>query len=55
MRVGASEVHPTRPTLQENAMQYIRNLIHDLRMAWNEFRYIRTHLRAGGNPDERSF
>ena len=36
-------------------MQYIRNLIHDLRMAWNEFRYIRRHLRAGGNPDERSF
>jgi hypothetical protein len=36
-------------------MQYIRELIHDIRMAFAEFVYIRTHLRRGGNPDERSF
>ena len=36
-------------------MQYIRDLIHDIRMAFAEFRYIRTHLRQGGNPDERLF
>ena len=36
-------------------MQYIRDLIHAIRMAWNEFVYIRTHLRRGGNPDERAF
>ena len=38
--------------LVEVAMQYIRDLIHDLRAAWAEFRYIRRHLRRGGNPDE---
>ena len=36
-------------------MTYIRHLIHDIRMAWENFRYIRTHLRAGGNPDEAPF
>ncbi len=36
-------------------MTYIRNLIHDLCAAWAEFRYIRKHLRRGGNPDELSF
>ena len=33
-------------------MTYIRNLIHDLCAAWEHFRYIRKHLRRGGNPDE---
>ncbi len=36
-------------------MTYIRNLLHDIRAAWLEFRYIRDHLRQGGNPDERNF
>jgi hypothetical protein len=35
--------------------QYIRNLIHDMRYAWQSFRYVRQHLRRGGNPDESSF
>jgi len=34
---------------------YIKNLIHDIRMAWESFRYTRLHLRRGGNPDEVSF
>lgn len=33
-------------------MTYIRNLLHDLLSAWEHFRYIRRHLRRGGNPDE---
>ena len=36
-------------------MKYIKDLIHDIAMAWEHFRYIRQHLRRGGNPDERSF
>ncbi len=36
-------------------MTYIRNLIHDIRMAYAEFVFIRRHLRRGGNPDERAF
>jgi len=36
-------------------MQYIRELIHDMRYAWQSFRYVRQHLRRGGNPDESSF
>jgi len=36
-------------------MKYLQNLIHDIYAAWLEFRYIRDHLRAGGNPDERPF
>ena len=33
-------------------MQYIRDLIHDMGSAWEHFRYMRQHLRQGGNPDE---
>jgi hypothetical protein len=36
-------------------MTYIRNLIHDLRIAWDQFRYIRRHLRRGGCPDDMPF
>jgi hypothetical protein len=36
-------------------MNYIRELIHDIRKAWSDFRYIRNHLRRGGNPDIRPF
>ena len=36
-------------------MNYIRELIHDIRMAWESFRYVRNHLRHGGNPDQASF
>ena len=36
-------------------MTYLRDLIHDIRLAWREFRYIRCHLRRGGNPDESPF
>jgi hypothetical protein len=37
---------------QEDNMTYLRDLWHDIRMAWSAFRYVRTHLRRGGNPDE---
>lgn len=33
-------------------MRYLSELLHDLRIAWAHFRYIRQHLRRGGNPDE---
>ena len=33
-------------------MKYIRDLMHDLRSAWSHYRYLRKHLRCGGNPDE---
>lgn len=37
-------------------MTYLRNLLHDILLvasiARREWRYIRTHLRRGGNPDE---
>lgn len=36
-------------------MTYLRDLIHDIRLAWAEFRRIRRHLRHGGNPDESPF
>jgi hypothetical protein len=36
-------------------MTYITHLIHDIRMAWEHFRWIRCHLRRGGNPDEVPF
>jgi hypothetical protein len=36
-------------------MNYIRDLLHDIRMAVQHFLYIRTHLRRGGNPDEAAF
>ena len=36
-------------------MNYIANLLHDMRAAWAHFRYIRSHLRQGGNPDTVSF
>lgn len=33
-------------------IDYIRQWAHDVRMAWQHYRYIRRHLRVGGNPDE---
>ena len=36
-------------------MTYIRELWHDILYAWQSFRYVRQHLRRGGNPDEASF
>ena len=36
-------------------MSYLKDLIHDIRMAWASFRYTRKHLRRGGNPDEAAF
>ena len=33
-------------------MKYICDLMHDLRSAWSHYRYLRKHLRFGGNPDE---
>ena len=30
---------------------YLHDLIHDIRMAWEHFRYVRQHLRKGGCPD----
>jgi len=33
-------------------MQYLIDLWHDMRDAWGHFRYVRNHLRQGGNPDE---
>lgn len=36
-------------------MQYLRDLLHDIRMTRNYWRYIRSHLRAGGNPDLEPF
>jgi hypothetical protein len=36
-------------------MSYLRDLLHDIRMAVQHFIYIRRHLRQGGNPDEASF
>ena len=33
-------------------MQYLTDLWHDLCAAWDHFRYVRKHLRNGGNPDE---
>ena len=32
-------------------MQNIREFIHDVRSAWNYYRWLRKHLRQGGNPD----
>ncbi len=32
-------------------MSYLRELLHDLRLAWEHFTYIRRHLRRGGCPD----
>jgi hypothetical protein len=34
---------------------YLRDLLHDLRATWMHWRYIREHLRRGGNPDEVPF
>lgn len=39
----------------ERAMQYLRDLLHDIGAAVAHFRFIRRHLRAGGNPDQVSF
>lgn len=36
-------------------MQYLADLLHDIRAALAHFRYIRQHLRQGGNPDQVSF
>lgn len=36
-------------------MRYIADLLHDIRAAVAHFRFIRRHLRAGGNPDQVSF
>ena len=33
-------------------MQYLRDLWHDILLCYANFRYVRNHLRAGGNPDE---
>ena len=33
-------------------MQYLKDLWHDMLYAWREFRFVRKHLRQGGNPDE---
>ena len=33
-------------------MQYLRDLLHDIRMAYRHFRWVRENLRGGGNPDE---
>jgi hypothetical protein len=33
-------------------MTYLRDLWHDIRMAWASFVYTRRHLRRGGNPDD---
>ena len=33
-------------------MQYLRDLWHDLLIAYEHFRWVRKHLRSGGNPDE---
>lgn len=33
-------------------MQYLIDLWHDVCDAWEHFRYTRSHLRHGGNPDE---
>lgn len=33
-------------------MTYLRDLWHDIRLCIEHFRYIRRHLRHGGNPDE---
>jgi hypothetical protein len=43
----------------ERAMQYIRTFWHDLKLSvgtgYTQWRYIRKHLRRGGNPDQASF
>ena len=43
----------------EKAMSYIRNWWHDLKLSvgtgYTQWRYIRKHLRRGGNPDQASF
>jgi hypothetical protein len=36
-------------------MRYLRDLWHDIRLAFWHFRYIRKHLRQGGNPDVMPF
>ena len=41
------------------SMTYVKNLWHDLKLSVgvgiNQWRYIRRHLRRGGNPDQASF
>ena len=32
-------------------MQYIRDLMHDLRSTLGHYRWLRKHFRYGGNPD----
>lgn len=36
---------------QGNDMTYLRDHWHDIRATWNYYRYLRTWLRRGGNPD----
>ena len=46
-------LHPVCPNpFGARAMQYLIDLWHDMRDAWGHFRYVRNHLRQGGNPDE---
>ena len=33
-------------------MEYIRELLHDVRSAWGHYRWLRKHLRHGVNPDQ---
>ena len=33
-------------------MQYLRDLWHDIRLAYRHFCWVRENLRGGGNPDE---
>lgn len=38
-----------------SSLQYMRDLLSDIRSAVEHFRYMRTYLRRGGNPDEVQF
>lgn len=32
-------------------MTYLRDHWHDIRAGWTHYRYLRTWMRKGGNPD----
>lgn len=36
-------------------MNYLRDLWHDIKLCFEQFLYIRRHLRNGGCPDDHPF
>ena len=36
-------------------MHYLQDLWHDIRATFDHFRYLRSYLRRGGNPDRMEF